>query len=234
MTARTRLDLQQIEASLLGVQRGMDRLNALTGTVRDPIEGDMIGNMLMGYQCVERFVNDGIDLFAMGESKCLLELNHIVLLGADKRCRSEHAGHLEATERRFYEEPNAGIEDLSGWYHQSTKTIVWDLAAGVYVRILTKPQLYIEGNHRTGALVMSYVLMRCGQPPFVLTRDNAAGYFGPSSAIRDIRKNSFAAYFQLRGIRRRISAYLRQESNTQYLQPAGPVACAVTSGGTGA
>jgi hypothetical protein len=42
-------------------------------------------------------------------------------------------------------------------------------AAEVYIYILSEPQLFIAGNHRTGALVLSYILAREGRPPFVLT-----------------------------------------------------------------
>jgi hypothetical protein len=51
--------------------------------------------------------------------------------------------------------------------------IAWKRAAGVYVRTLSEPELFIEGNHRSGALVMSYILAREGYPPFVLTAENA-------------------------------------------------------------
>ena len=55
----------------------------------------------------------------------------------------------------------------------------------MYVRILSRPQLFIEGNQRTAALVMSYVVLRAGQPPFVLSARNAPDYFDPSTVIRD-------------------------------------------------
>jgi ABC-type phosphate transport system substrate-binding protein len=36
------------------------------------------------------------------------------------------------------------------WFKEYGKESAWKRAAGVYVRILSQPQLYIEGNHRTG------------------------------------------------------------------------------------
>ena len=69
--------------------------------------------MLAGYSYVERLVADKVDIFAMGEHRHMLELNRIVLCGTDADRRREYAGHLAATERRFYEERNAGIEDSS-------------------------------------------------------------------------------------------------------------------------
>jgi hypothetical protein len=67
------------------------------------------------------------------------------------------------------------------WYALKEGKSVWRRAAGVYIRILSEPQLFIEGNHRTGALIMSYLLAREGRAPFVLTDDNAREYFNPRS-----------------------------------------------------
>jgi hypothetical protein len=97
---------------------------------------------------------------------------------------------------------------VAEWWERHAGEPAWFRAAGVYVRMLSTPQLFIEGNHRTGALVMSYILLREGLPPFVLSVDNAAAYFKSSTALRDIRKHSPAALFRLPGIRRRLAALL--------------------------
>lgn len=47
-------------------------------------------------------VADGVDLFAMGNSRHLLELNTTVLCGTDPNDRAEYARHLQMTEQRFY------------------------------------------------------------------------------------------------------------------------------------
>jgi hypothetical protein len=52
--------------------------------------------------------------------------------------------------------------------------------------VLSYPQLYQEGNHRTGAPIASGILLQSGCPPFVLTRKNAIAYFNPSSGMRHI------------------------------------------------
>ena len=75
---------------------------------------------------------DKVDIFAMGEHRHMLELNRIVLCGIDADRRNEYAAHLAATERRFYEERNAGIEDLVEWYRLHAQRPVWERAAGVY------------------------------------------------------------------------------------------------------
>jgi len=47
-----------------------------------------------------------------------------------------------------------------------------------------------RGNHRTGALLMSYLLVRDGDPAFVLSVETAPAYFGPSSLLSGTRKGS--------------------------------------------
>jgi hypothetical protein len=93
----------------------------------------------------------------------------------------------------------------------------WKRAAGTYVRILSKPQLFIEGNHRSGALVMSYILVSEGKPPFVLTVENAAAYFDPSSVIRDTAKKSPTAMYRFPGIKKRFAKFLANQSDANYL-----------------
>ena len=96
------------------------------------------------------------------------------------------------------------------WHAGHADEPAWSRAAGVYVRMLSTPQLFIEGNHRTGVLVMSQILMSAGRPPFVLSAANARAYFEASTALRNTHKNSPVALFRLPGIRRRLAALLQR------------------------
>ncbi len=188
--------------------------------------------MLAGYRYVEWLVGERIDVFAMGHHRHLLELNSLALCGTDPVRRREYAAHLSATERRFYEEPQAGIEDLIEWYRVHGGLSVWERAAGVCIRILNEPQLFIEGNHRTGALAMSYVLLREGKPPFVLSATNADEFFAAAAVVREIRKHSLAALVRVPRLRRRLARMLTRESNPDHLlrrEPAGSTAHAVAA-----
>jgi hypothetical protein len=184
---------------------------------RDPLDDRVIDNMLAGYTLVDALVGEGIDVFAMGQHRHLLEMNTIVLCGTSPARRALYAGHIEATERRFYEEREGGIQDLAECCQIHRDENTWDRAAGTYVRMLSKPQLFIEGNHRTGALLMSYILLRDGRPPFVLSPESAAAYFDPSTAIRDVDKNSPATIFRLSRVREQLATLLRERSDPQYL-----------------
>jgi hypothetical protein len=201
------------------VQREFARINERLSAPRDPMSDDVVQNMVAGYAFVDALVAADIDLFAMGSLKYLLELNTIVLCGPSPMRRQQYTRHLEATEQRFYEEREGGIQDLIEWYIRHDDESVWKRAAGVYLRILSKPQLFIEGNHRTGALTMSYILIREGKPPFVLTVENAGAYFDPSTIIRDTPKQSLAMLFRLPGIRQRLATVLSEHADRRYLLP---------------
>jgi hypothetical protein len=217
-----RLNLSAIEASLQEVQRDFDRINASLSTPRDPLSDEVLGNLLAGYARVDDALAEGLDLFALGNSRQLLELNILVLCGPGQEARRLAASHIAATERRFYEQPGGGIRDLMHWLSVHTKDPVWRLAAGAYVRILSQPQLYLEGNHRTGALIMSYILARAGRPPFVLTVDNAKAYFDPSALVKGSKKRGIAELTRLPKLKKRFAKLLEAQSDDQYLLPASP------------
>jgi hypothetical protein len=212
-----RLNLPAIEASLRSVQAEFTELNEHLAAHRDPLDDRVIDNTLAGYAYVDTLVADGVDVFALGQLKHLLELNALVLCGASEARRAAHAAHRAATEQRFYDERDAGIQDVVEWHAGHADEPAWSRAAGVYVRMLSTPQLFIEGNHRTGVLVMSHILMSAGLPPFVLSVANARAYFEASTALRNTHKHSPVALFRLPGLRRRLVALLRDHDDARYL-----------------
>src|SRR5262245_29574703 len=187
------------------MQREFDAVNERLGARRDPLDDRVVANLLAGYAFVDAAVAEGLDLFAMGNLRHLLELNTIVLCGTSPNRRDAFAAHTTATERRFYDERDGGIRDVVEWLAGRPDESPWRRAAGAHVRILTKPQLFIEGNHRTGALVMSYILLRDGQPPFVVSPESAAAYFDLSAMIKDIPKRGALTLFRLPGLRQRLA-----------------------------
>ena len=201
------------------MQEAFGHLTERLGAHRDPLDDRVVDNMLAGYACVEAQVAAGYDLFAFGQLKHLLELNTLVLCGTSETRRAAHAAHLAATEARFYDDRTAGIEDVVDWVTAHAGEPAWYRAAGVYVRMLSTPQLFIEGNHRTGALVMSHLLLREGLPPFVLSVENAAAWFEPSTALREIAKHSVTGMLRLPGIEARLIAVLREHAEPRYLLP---------------
>ena len=54
--------------------------------------------------------------------------------------------------------------------------------------------------------------MRAGHPPFVLTLDNAKGYFNPSSVIRNSAKHGVKSLYELPKIKKKYAAFLEDHS----------------------
>jgi len=102
-----------------------------------------------------------------------------VLCGTDARRREAYRGHIEATERRFYEERDGGVRDLVEWYARHARAR-WRL------------------------------------PPFVLSVDNAAAYFDPSTAIRNTRKRSASMLFRGLAVRARLAQVLRDHADARH------------------
>ena len=200
------------------MQREFARINEQLSPPRDPLADDVVRNMVAGYELVDLLAASGIDPFAMGNLKYLLELNTTVLCGTDPVKREEYARHRQTTEERFYEAQHGGIQDLVEWYESRRGDPPWTLAAGVYVRLLSRPQLFVEGNHRTGALAMSHILVRADEPPFVLTTENAATYFDPSAVIQDTEKQGLTMLFRSPGLIRRVASFLQEHSDRRYLR----------------
>lgn len=212
-----RLDLCAIEASLRHLQHEFPRINTLLQSRRDALTDEIVEHLLTGYMFVDQALAEDIDLLSPRHITCLLELNHLVLCGVDPQVRREHTKHIIATTTRFYTQEAFNIDDILRWHTKHQDESPWRRAAGVYVRILSQPQLYIEGNHRTGALIMSYILARAGKAPFVLTVDNALAYFDPSSLVKATLKTPTTLLTKLPRMKKRFANFLKEQEDPRYL-----------------
>lgn len=213
-----RLDLDRIEASLHAVQRGFTDLNERLLMRREPLTDQIIANLLEGYAYVDQLLREGVEVFSERGLDHILELNHIVLCGRDERVRLEYGSHLMETRRRFAE----GIGEILVWYESKLHKSAYRRAAGVYVLLVSQPQLFLEGNHRTGTLTASYILAQEGLPPFVLTPKNAVAYFNPSTLIKYRHKEKFLdRQYYLKKYRRAFQAFLEDTLQTRFQQSVG-------------
>lgn len=215
-----RLNLAAIDASLRAVQGEFERINRSLDTSRDPLTDRVRDNLMHGYRMLDEALATDFDPFARGHSHWLLELNTRVLCGVDPRRREEFAAHIAATERHFYGSGDAGVGGLIGWLERHREDVVWKRAAGAYVYVLSRPQLYLEGNHRTGALIMSALLARAGAAPFVLSVANAKAYFDPSTLVKDTHKQGFDSLMRVPKLKRRLATLLRESGTAQFLLAA--------------
>jgi hypothetical protein len=84
--------------------------------------------------------------------------------------------------------------------------------------VLSHPQLYQEGNHRTGSLIASGIPLQSGCPPFVLTRQNAIAYFNPSSDIKFTDKRTIRGKLRLPKYRRQFRDFLQQNVSAKFVR----------------
>jgi hypothetical protein len=88
---------------------------------------------------------------------------------------------------------------------------------GTYIRVLSAPQLFIEGNHRCGALLISYILVRENRPPFVVAPRSAQAFFDPSSPIKKIRKRGLIMQLRMPGLKQQFARLLKRECDPIHL-----------------
>jgi len=217
MPKARRLNLDAIETSLRAVQADFGRINASLDTPRDPFSNAVLERMLQGYQLVDDYLAADLDLFAPGGSSLLLELNVRVLCGLDAAVRAECASQIEATKQHFYAKGDGGVESLVTWVRDLNGAPVRRRAASTYIHILSQPQLFIEGNHRTGSLVMSWILANAGKPPFVLSVENAKAYFDPSALVKSSRKHTLRMLLERPKLVKRFADLLKDDAEKIHL-----------------
>lgn len=221
MSQPFQMDIERIERSLRAVQANFDHINTTLDDLRDPMREEIVRNMIAGYCYVNELLRRNISLLQRDGLHHLLELNHIVLCGTDKVERKACRKHIKATTDRFYEQEEFCITDIRRWAEDHKKDSPWKRAAGVYIMHISQPQLFFEGNHRTGALLMSSILVRNGKPPFVLGLDNAKAYFDPSSLAKKTTKDFFGKYYTLPKIKKRFAEFLERQADPAYLVEVG-------------
>jgi hypothetical protein len=154
----------------------------------------------------------------MGNSYLLLEINTLVLCGADKKNREIYRLHIEQTQRQFYDDQQGGVGSLLEWCVFHAEDNLWRRAAGLYIQIVSQPQLFIEGNHRSAILMVSFLLGQQGYPPFVLTPSNAKELLDQSTAISNLKKYGFNALVRTPKIRNRLAASLQKGLDFRHLR----------------
>lgn len=149
---------------------------------KDPFTEILRQNMLSAYDHLDHLIRRDIEPFSSKGVAQMLALNNRVHYGTDKALMDEFTLAISANADKFH----TNVVAIAKWYrkHAERGDHPYKLAAETYVSILGRPQLFIEGNHRTGSLIASWINLRAGYPPFVLSVDNAVAYFAPSAEIK--------------------------------------------------
>jgi len=187
-----RFNLQNVEASLLSVERNWrkidDELDLEKIGRRDTFDSTIRSRLMDAYRYLDSLLKKGVEPFSQDGISEIMELNNIIHYGFDLQLRLEYNRAIQANSEKFAQ----FIVPIEKWYkkHMKDKPHPLKAAAEVYVAVLGFPQLFIEGNHRTGNLLSNWISMYYGRPPFVLSEKNALAYFRPSKEIKRFANKS--------------------------------------------
>jgi hypothetical protein len=212
-----RLRLGRIEDELFDLQRHFPAINAVLNCQRDDFTDMVRQNMLAAYEFLDAIVGQGLDLFGRDGLEALLQLNHLVLLGKGYDAR-EFGRHISVTRSQFFDNFRDYVKPIRRWYRKHETENPYKVAAQVYVGVLSQPQLFQEGNHRTGSLIASGILLQNDRPPLVLTRQNAIAYFNPSSEIKFTDKRTIRGRLRLPTYQRAFREFLKQNVSQAYVR----------------
>lgn len=216
-TPVARFNISEIMRSLEQTQNEFNTINSSLNVRRSPLTSEAVANMVEGYRFVDQLLGRGTDLMAKGNSSLLLEINTLVLCGSNPRKREDFIFHIEQNKEYFYDNQKGDIGSLMEWTELHAGDDIWKKAAGLYIHIMSRPQLFFEGNHRSAILIVSFLLGREGYPPFVLTPYNAKRLFDQSKRLSDLRKSSLRAMIHFPRLRSRLTSTLRETLEQRHL-----------------
>jgi hypothetical protein len=217
MAKRLRLHLGHIEDELCDVQRHFPAINAVLNCRRDDFTDTVRQNMLTAWEFLDAVIHDELDLFSDEGLEALLQLNHLVLLGKGYDSLAFNR-HITLTRRQFFENFRTYVKPIRRWYRKHDTDNPYKVASQIYVSVLSQPQLFQEGNHRTGSLIASGILLQNGCPPFVLTRKNAIAYFNPSSEIKFTDERTIRGKLRLPKYQDNFREFLQANVNQAYVR----------------
>jgi len=211
------INLERVANDLDLLQMRFSEANKYLKEVRPAFTDEVKQNLLLGYAYIDHCLQTDINLLDYGNSNAVLELNALVLSGDSTRRRARNETHLEATKRWVHKKRKGDLESVVTWGMTHQHLSPWKQAAGIFIRVLRQPQLFIEGNHRTGSLLMSYILMRHGLPPFVLSPKTVKAFFDPCTMTRELPNTVYSDMYRIPKLKKQFARLLKNETNESYL-----------------
>lgn len=184
------LNIREIEKSLKAFEEHFPKLNQNLTVAREDFTTHSRENILSAYNYMNELLRQGVDIFDRGGLHSMLELNHLVLCGDNHKKRLEYHEYIMETRARF----QMRMPKILKIYQEKLKKLTpAELASHVYTRSLSQPQLFIEGNHRTGNVIINFLLISAGAPIFIIDPDNAHDYLELSADIKFTNKEDLGA-----------------------------------------
>ncbi len=219
MLTKRLFDLEKISNALKGFQTAFPEINSRLEVRREDVTDTMISQILQSYTFLNSLLRLNMDLFTPAGLYNLLELNHIVLCGTDQQTRLDYYSHLNETRKGFIKK----ILPIKEWVlEKKNEKDPFKIATGYYSRALSQPQLFIEGNHRTGNIILNYLLVSAATPPYIISAQTALQYLDLSSDIKYTNKeNSLQSAWMMPGHRKRFQEFLKNNVSEGFLQGVG-------------
>lgn len=190
-----RPNIKEIESSYNEVLENWESIDDLldkhkVGRKDTPFNGPLMDNLLTAWDYIDYLLKkqDYEGLLSRYGGADMLEINHRVHYGEDYVLRYEYKKAIKATGEKFSKQ----IQPIRKYYnkHMKDEQAVNRVASEVFIAIVGQPQLFIEGNHRSGSVISSWINMAHDKPPFVLTVENALTFFEPAQVIKKFNKKS--------------------------------------------
>ena len=213
LPVQTRLNLKAIQETLSGFEASKVKAGKHVNT--------RLMHLVEAYALLDEIVAGGRNLLSHGSSRAVLELNHTVLYGNDAQYKKRYRRALEASECRFYNGDESasvhgvtgGIAALMQWCETHKKLDCYERAAGIIIRTLASPQLFMEGNHRTSVLLASFELLRADKPPLVFSAKHAPYLLNSMRPIARLSRGSLSCWIQERRLRGKLGQIIKHAAN---------------------
>ncbi|NCN04722.1 MAG: hypothetical protein GW949_03735 [Spirochaetales bacterium] len=208
-------NIQTIEKALGGFLESFPQINDTLAMRREDFTPIMINNILEAYTFLNDLLKQKMDLFTPAGLHALLEMNHLVLCGSDQETRSQYYHHLQETRKSFVKK----IKPIKDWVlEKKESTEPYKLATGFYSRMLSQPQLFLEGNHRTGNILLNYLLISKGAAPYIASAADAKLYLDISGDIKFTDKDrALDNTIKMPGHRKRFQEFLAAYTKDEFL-----------------
>ncbi len=106
------LNLATIADALWDLQLAFASINRELDSRREPLDDEVVVNLIDGYAFVDQLLTDRIDLFALGNSSYWLKINAVALCGRTAASAESNRRMLQAAESRFYDDALGGFRDI--------------------------------------------------------------------------------------------------------------------------
>ncbi|MFA5373870.1 MAG: hypothetical protein WC354_06800, partial [Candidatus Omnitrophota bacterium] len=198
------LDLRKVKESL-------GALNIVSNIPQAAFEAE--SDMLLE---AYRYVNMRLDSVEPLRAEDLLEINLLLTVGGNRFVYPYYRQFISRTRGSF----SRSIGPVWEWYRRHESSPPVEKAAGLAARMmLSQPNLFEDGNHRSAAVVMALILLKEGNAPFIPNKSNIKALLSITGAIQSLKRDSFVHILPLLIYQGRLGRFLDNNTSEAFLIP---------------